>query len=216
MKTVDLVIFDCDGVIVDSEGLLNEIVAKSLTDHGLPISAEECHKRFVGGTMYILRDRAIEAGAKLPENWVNEIYAEIFERLRQGVDVSKGFIELIDNLQEHGVKIAVASNGPMDKMRASLGPSGLFDRLDGRIFSAHDHNTAKPEPKLLELAAQAAGVAIERAVMVDDSPAGVGAARAAGMRFIGYAEHGNEDKLTEEGADIVYSMRELKERLSAL
>lgn len=216
MKTVDLVIFDCDGVIVDSEGLLNEIVAKSLTDHGLPISAEECHKRFVGGTMYILRDRAIEAGAKLPESWVNEIYAEIFERLRQGVDVSKGFVELIDNLEEHGVKIAVASNGPMDKMRASLGPSGLFDRLDGRIFSAHDHNTAKPEPKLLELAAQAAGVAIERAVMVDDSPAGVGAARAAGMRFIGYAEHGNEDKLTEEGADIVYSMRELKERLSAL
>lgn len=216
MKTVDLVIFDCDGVIVDSEGLLNEIVAKSLTDHGLPISAEECHKRFVGGTMYILRDRAIEAGAKLPENWVNEIYAEIFESLRQGVDVSKGFIELIDNLEEHGVKIAVASNGPMDKMRASLGPSGLFDRLDGRIFSAHDHNTAKPEPKLLELAAQAAGVAIERAVMVDDSPAGVGAARAAGMRFIGYAEHGNEDKLSEEGADIVYSMRELKERLSAL
>lgn len=216
MKTVDLVIFDCDGVIVDSEGLLNEIVAKSLTDHGLPISAEECHKRFVGGTMYILRDRAIEAGAKLPENWVNEIYAEIFERLRQGVDVSKGFVELIDNLEEHGVKIAVASNGPMDKMRASLGPSGLFDRLDGRIFSAHDHNTAKPEPKLLELAAQAAGVAIERAVMVDDSPAGVGAARAAGMRFVGYAEHGNEDKLTEEGADIVYSMRELKERLSAL
>lgn len=216
MKTVDLVIFDCDGVIVDSEGLLNEIVAKSLTDHGLPISAEECHKRFVGGTMYILRDRAIEAGAKLPENWVNEIYAEIFERLRQGVDVSKGFVKLIDNLEEHGVKIAVASNGPMDKMRASLGPSGLFDRLDGRIFSAHDHNTAKPEPKLLELAAQAAGVAIERAVMVDDSPAGVGAARAAGMRFIGYAEHGNEDKLTEEGADIVYSMLELKERLSAL
>lgn len=216
MKTVDLVIFDCDGVIVDSEGLLNEIVAKSLTDHGLPISAEECHRRFVGGTMYILRDRAIEAGAKLPENWVNEIYAEIFERLRQGVDVSKGFVELIDNLEEHGVKIAVASNGPMDKMRASLGPSGLFDRLDGRIFSAHDHNTAKPEPKLLELAAQAAGVAIERAVMVDDSPAGVGAARAAGMRFVGYAEHGNEDKLTEEGADIVYSMRELKERLSAL
>lgn len=216
MKTVDLVIFDCDGVIVDSEGLLNEIVAKSLTDHGLPISAEECHRRFVGGTMYILRDRAIEAGAKLPENWVNEIYAEIFERLRQGVDVSKGFVELIDNLEEHGVKIAVASNGPMDKMRASLGPSGLFDRLDGRIFSAHDHNTAKPEPKLLELAAQAAGVAIERAVMVDDSPAGVGAARAAGMRFIGYAEHGNEDKLTEEGADIVYSMLELKERLSAL
>ncbi len=216
MKTVDLVIFDCDGVIVDSEGLLNEIVAKSLTDHGLPISAEECHRRFVGGTMYILRDRAIEAGAKLPENWVNEIYAEIFERLRQGVDVSKGFVELIDNLEEHGVKIAVASNGPMDKMRASLGPSGLFDRLDGRIFSAHDHNTAKPEPKLLELAAQAAGVAIERAVMVDDSPAGVGAARAAGMRFIGYAEHGNEDKLTEEGADVVYSMLELKERLSAL
>ena len=216
MKTVDLVIFDCDGVIVDSEGLLNEIVAKSLTDHGLPISAEECHERFVGGTMYILRDRAIEAGAKLPENWVNDIYAEIFERLRQGVDVSKGFVELIDTLEEHGVKIAVASNGPMDKMRASLGPSGLFDRLDGRIFSAHDHNTAKPEPKLLELAAQAAGVAIERAVMVDDSPAGVGAARAAGMRFIGYAEHGNKDKLTEEGADIVYSMQELKERLSAL
>lgn len=216
MKTVDLVIFDCDGVIVDSEGLLNEIVAESLTKHGLPISPEECHKRFVGGTMYILRDRAIEAGAKLPTNWVSDIYAEIFERLKQGVDVSQGFIALLDELEAKGVKIAVASNGPMDKMRASLGASGLFDRLDGRIFSAHDHNTAKPEPKLLQLAAEAAGVAIERAVMIDDSPAGVGAARAAGMRFFGYAEHGNEDKLTEEGAEIVYSMQELKERLAAL
>lgn len=216
MKSIDLVIFDCDGVIVDSEGMLNEVVAESLTEHGFPISAEECHERFVGGTMYLLRDRAIEAGARLPDNWVTETYARVFDRLREGVEVSAGFVDLIDELEANGVQIAVASNGPMDKMRVSLGTSGLFDRLEGRIFSAHDYNTAKPEPKLLQIAAKAAIVQAERCIMVDDSPAGVGAARAAGMRIFGYAEHGNKEKLIAEGAEIVYSMLELKERLSAL
>lgn len=213
MTSFDLVIFDCDGVIVDSEGPLNELVAASLTKHGLPITPEECHERFVGGTMYQLRDRAVAAGAALPDDWINTMYATIFERMRQGVEVSKGFVDLIDELESKGIKIAVASNGPMDKMRASLGASGLFDRLHDRIFSAHDHGTAKPEPDLLRIAANAAGVTVDRCIMIDDSPAGAQAARAAKIRFYGFAEHGNEAKLNAENVDIVYSMADLRSRL---
>ena len=130
--------------------------------------------------------------------------------------VTKGVIELLDWIQNNQVKIAVASNGPMAKMERTLGPSGLFEYLQGRIYSSHDHGTSKPEPGLLLKAAADAGVATHRAVMIDDSPAGASAARAAGMRCFGYVEHGNHEKMKNEGVPLVHSMADLKRELSLL
>lgn len=216
MKTVDLVIFDCDGVLVDSEGPLGEVVANDLRGRGFDITPQEFHDRFVGGVMPDVAKRLIAAGADLPPSWVDDMYDAIFRRMSDGVPVTDGIHDLLDWLDDQGTKISVASNGPMGKMERSLGPSGLFDRLKGRIFSAHDHGTSKPEPGLLLLAAQAAGVAPERAVMVDDSPVGAWAARDAGMQFFGYVEHGNHAKMKNEGVALVHSMQGLKQALTAL
>ena len=216
MKTVDLVIFDCDGVLVDSEGPLGEVVAADLRGRGFDITPQEFHDRFVGGIMTDVAKRLIAAGADLPPSWVDDMYDAIFRRMSEGVPVSDGIHDLLDWLDAQGTKVAVASNGPMGKMERSLGPSGLFDRLKGRIFSAHDHGTSKPEPGLLLLAAQAAGGAPERAVMVDDSPVGAWAARDAGMGFCGYVEHGNHTKMKNEGVALVHSMQELQRAFAAL
>ena len=216
MKTVDLVIFDCDGVLVDSEGPLGEVVAADLRGRGFDITPQEFHDRFVGGIMTDVAKRLIAAGADLPPSWVDDMYDAIFRRMSEGVPVSDGIHDLLDWLDAQGTKVAVASNGPMGKMERSLGPSGLFDRLKGHIFSAHDHGTSKPEPGLLLLAAQAAGVAPERAVMVDDSPVGAWAARDAGMGFFGYVEHGNDTKMKNEGVALVHSMQDLQRALAAL
>ncbi|SIO13835.1 HAD family hydrolase [Vannielia litorea] len=214
--TLELVIFDCDGVLVDSEGPLSELVVADLATRGFVVSAEDFHDRFTGGTMKDVDRRLREAGAALPEGWVPFIYERIFARMAAGVEMTEGAVALIDWLEARGVAVAVASNGPMQKMRGSLGPSGLLERLGARVFSAHDHGTAKPEPGLLLLAAEAAGVAPARAVMVDDSPVGHWAARDAGMGFFGYVEHGNAAKMEAEGVALVHSMAGLRARLEEM
>lgn len=216
MKTIDLVIFDCDGVLVDSEGPLGEVVADDLRSRGFDITPQDFHDRFVGGIMPDIRKRLVAAGADLPESWVDHMYNAIFDRMAAGVPVTDGVHDMLDWLEAAGKKVAVASNGPMGKMERSLGPSGLFERLSGRIYSAHDHGTSKPEPGLLLKAASDAGVSPDRAVMVDDSPVGAWAARDAGMRFFGYVEHGNAAKMKNEGAALVHSMADLKRELGQL
>ena len=214
--TPELVIFDCDGVLVDSEGPLADLVVADLAGRGFLVEAADFHDRFTGGTMADVDRRLREAGALLPEDWVPAIYEQIFARMDQGVPLTTGVVELLDWLEAAGVAVAVGSNGPRRKMQGSLGPSGLFTRFDGRLFSAHEVGSAKPEPGLLLAAAEAAGVAPERAVMVDDSPVGAEAARAAGMRFFGYVEHGNAAKMAALGVATVASMAELRRALEGL
>ncbi len=210
-----LVIFDCDGVIVDSEGQTCIAIANSLTRYGMTITADQIHDQFLGGTLFDIRDRARADGFDLPDDWVREVYAEMFDLLDQGVALSSGVVDLFDALEAQGTKIAIASNGAMDKMRHTLGPHGLFDRFDGWIWSGHTSKSPKPEPGMLISAMQKAGATPETTVMIDDSPAGAGAAEAAGTRFYGYSEHTPAEKLAQTGAEIVRSMAELKTRLIA-
>ena len=144
----DLVIFDCDGVLVDTERLTAPIIAASLTHYGLPIDAREVDALFTGGTMNGVMIEGRKRGAKLPDTWLNEIYAAMFARLSHDVDVFDGVFDLLDALVERGVPHYIASNGPMEKMRNSLGPSGLWDRFEGRILS-REHHAAKPDPECL-------------------------------------------------------------------
>ncbi|QDC11338.1 HAD-IA family hydrolase [Oceanicola sp. D3] len=214
--TPELVIFDCDGVLVDSEGPLAALAVEDLAGHGFEVAPDDFHDRFVGGTLADVERRLREAGAKLPEGWTDSLYEKVFVLMDAGVPLSEGTAEMLDWLEGAGVQVAVASNGPMRKMQGSLGASGLFVRLGGRIFSAHDHGTAKPQPGLLLKAAEAAGVHPARAVMVDDSPVGAAAAKAAGMRFFGYVEHGNAEKMAALDVPLVRSMRELRAGLEGL
>ncbi|MHA6264717.1 HAD family hydrolase [Arenibacterium sp. CAU 1754] len=203
--TADLVIFDCDGVLVDSEATTLELIAADLRTRGLDLSAGGARSLFLGGTMDTARDAAVRMGADLPEAWVDHMYGVIYARLEQGVPVIPGVLDLIERIEDAGMHIAVASNGPMQKMRHSLTPSGLWDRLQGRIYS-REHFAPKPAPDMLLHAIDVTGVDKTRAVMIDDSAPGCRAARNAGVRCFGFATEGQDASLAAEGADVVDRM----------
>lgn len=144
----DLVVFDCDGVLVDTEGPMFEVFARSITQHGYPVTPHQLATEFTGGTTPVMRDEAIRRGASLPPDWVDTMNTEIHARIAEGVDVFDGVLELITALEDADVPIYVASNGTMKRMGLSLGPSGMWDRLSGRILSRESF-AAKPDPAMI-------------------------------------------------------------------
>lgn len=205
----ELVIFDCDGVLVDTEGPVARIIAESLTRHGLKTSEAEIAAFFIGGTMESAAAEARRRGAALPADWVDLINAQIFDRMDQGVPCFDGLVPLLDALDAAGVPQYVASNGPMEKMRRSLGPSGLWDRFAGRILSREQH-APKPDPAMVLYALAQTGARPVRSVMIDDSPTGCRAAIAGGVRCIGFATEGQAAELAALGAETALSMAEVK------
>jgi HAD superfamily hydrolase (TIGR01509 family) len=181
---VALVIFDCDGVLVDSERLAVRVDVLILGKLGWPITEAEIIDRFVGISDSDFR-RAIEAqlDRHLPEGWEAEfepLYRSAFAAELRPVE---GIVEALDRIS---VPICVASSGSHEKMRYTLGLTGLYDRFKGRIFSASEVGRGKPEPDLFLYAAERMGVAPETCVVVEDSVNGVKAARAAGMKVLAY------------------------------
>ena len=209
----ELILFDCDGVLVDSEGPSNIVLAKNLSGHGLPMTPEDCEAHFVGGTMAMVGEKAREMGAHLPDNWIDEIYAQIYARLAEGVDVIAGIPEVLDRLEALGIPFCVGSNGSEEKMKITLGQTGLWERFSGAIYSAHTLGVAKPDPDLYLIAAERHGIDPARCVVVEDSLAGVTAAIRAGMRCLAYVAKGDGARLSDQGAEIIRHMSEIPERL---
>jgi HAD superfamily hydrolase (TIGR01509 family) len=201
----ELVVFDNDGVLVDSEPLANQVLAGLLTEYGYPVTRDEAVRRFMGSTMARVRTR-VEAAMErpLPADLEQRYHDELFAGFRSGLQPVPGVAEVLDGLERAGVPFCVASSGTHERIRLALSMVGLLDRFDdGRIFSADDVVHGKPAPDLFLLVAAKLGVAPERAVVVEDSPTGVVAARAAGMIVVGYAAMTPEERLVEAGADAV-------------
>ena len=211
-----LVIFDCDGVLVDTEGATNDVLAASLSRYGPSIMPEECINRFVGGTMASVGAKARSEGYDLPDMWVDGLYAEMFDRLRQGVDLLPGIIDVLNQLDDLNVPYCVGSNGPMAKMEITLTPAGLWQRMQGRIFSPHviGMQHAKPAPGLYLHTAQAMGTAPADAVVIEDSFSGASGAKAAGIRCFGYCATTSRERLVEAGAIPFDDMRALPRLLN--
>ena len=205
----DLVIFDCDGVLVDSELVSNEVLSRNLSRHGLDLTARDCLELFIGGTMVRVGEKADEMGARLPPDWIDEIYAEIYARLRQGVPAVDGVEAVLDRLDILRIPYCVASNGSEEKMGITLGQTGLLTRFDGAVFSAHTLKVAKPDPGLFLKAAQAFRAAPDNCIVVEDSLSGARAARDAGMLCYGYAPDGDGAVLKNEGAIVFRNMNDL-------
>lgn len=203
----DLVIFDCDGVLVDSEPLSNQVLIDNLGRYGLDLTLEDSVGFFLGGTMTGVRDKARDLGADLPEDWIDQVYGETYARLRQGVSLMPGIRELLDTLDHHGIPFCVASNGSPDKMAITLGQNGVWDRFHGAMFSAHQLGTAKPDPMMFQLAAEHFGASAP--VVIEDSHNGVTAAIRAEMRCLAYAPHDDGSNLTEIGAEVFSDMAEV-------
>jgi HAD superfamily hydrolase (TIGR01509 family) len=184
---VELVIFDCDGVLVDSERLAVRVESRLITELGWSLTEAEVLDRFVGRTDAYMRGE-IEAtlGHAVPD-WDEQYRTRLHASFHAELTAVDGIAEAVDALHAVPVATCVASSGTHDKMAVTLGLTGLFSRFDGRIFSTTEVEHGKPAPDLFLHAARQMGVAPEHCVVVEDSRSGVAAARAAGMASFGYA-----------------------------
>lgn len=205
-------IFDCDGVLVDSEPISNAAMQRSLARYGLQLDLSEVMRLFVGSPMDGVAEKARELGANLPEHWISEIYEETYEALRKGVAIIPGVLDVLDALDAQGRPYAVASNGSIEKMKITLGQTGLWSRFEGRMLSAHEEGVAKPDPDLFLRAAARINYSPQNCIVIEDSTTGAIAARRAGMRCIGYAPDGNT-RLEAEGAIIARTMEHVAKEL---
>lgn len=214
---VKLVIFDCDGVIVDSEPIVAEVTAAVLTSMGWALTAEEVLDRFLGcSDDYFLAAVQSHLGRELPEHWEDRfepLYDAAYATQLKPVD---GIVEVLDELTSLDVMTCIASNGGHDKMRRTLGATGLYERFRGRIFSARDVRRGKPAPDLYLHAAERMGAAPKVCVVVEDSPPGVEAARAAGMTCIGFAGLTPAGRLAGPGVTVCDTMAEVLTALRTL
>ncbi len=210
MTRPDLVIFDCDGVLVDSEPVTARLLQGSLAAHGLEMSLERIDLLFTGGTMATVAEKAREMGADLPPSWSDDFYEVMYAELARSTPMIEGVEAVLDRLDAAGVPYAVGSNGAERKMRITLGQHpGLLARLEARIYSAHTLGVAKPDPELYLIPAREAGVDPARCAVVDDSPTGCTAGVRAGMRTLGFAAHDDGARLKAVGAEVFHRMADL-------
>lgn len=209
-----LIIFDCDGVLVDTEQLANGLIAQELSQNGLPMTKQEAMDLFVGGTMINVFETARTKGANIPDNWVDIFYEKLYAKLRQGVEPIKGIKHILDLLQQKNTAFCVASNGSEEKMEITLGNNGLMQYFQNAVFSAHTLGIAKPDPGLFSHAAKTMGFDPQDCVVIEDSVSGVKAAKAANMKCFGYCEESNPETLKAEDAIPFFDMHDLPKLLN--
>ncbi len=187
MARFDLVIFDNDGVLVDSEPIANRYLAELLGEYGLEVSWHDCVERYLGSTLTRVRELVeVDLGRPIPDDFEERYRSTVYPRLAEQVEVVPGVAAVLDALDAAGVTTCVASSGLHQRIRMTLTRVGLIDRFGDRLFSAEDVGIGKPAPDLFLHAAATVGVAPERCAVVEDAPAGIEAAAAAGMLSFGY------------------------------
>jgi HAD superfamily hydrolase (TIGR01509 family) len=208
-----LVIFDCDGVLVDSEPLANASFSRALKAQGLDWSVEETMRRLMGRSLKSCVEICeAEIGRKLPDDFVEKMQVVTYQSFRDApLKPIAGVKQAIVALQEAGLDTCVASSGSPEKMRFTLGLTGLWDLFDGRIFSSAQVSRGKPFPDLFLHAALSMNVQPFDCVVIEDSVAGVQAARAAGMRVLAYAgePYADRDALAAAGGVTFADMKQL-------
>ncbi|MEU7404835.1 MULTISPECIES: HAD family hydrolase [unclassified Streptomyces] len=184
----DLVIFDNDGVLVDSEPISNRLLAGCLTELGHPTSYEDSLRDYMGGAMHRVHDLVLErTGRRLPNDFDDVFHERVFAAFERELEPVQGAVGVLEKLAADGVAYCVASSGSHERIRVGHRKTGLdrwFD--DGRIFSSQDVGRGKPAPDLFLHAAERMGVAPQRCAVIEDSPLGVRAAVAAGMDVYGF------------------------------
>ncbi len=183
-----LIIFDCDGVLVDSEVIGAEVFSEELARHGIALSPVECHTQFQGKT---LRDCMTWLGSEfpvtLPEDFLTVLEEATADRFQRDLQPVAGILDVLHYLDEQSVPYCVASNGGYEKMNGSLGLTGLLPYFEGRIFSADSVSKGKPDPALFLWAAESMGVPPQFCTVIEDSYWGLKAAKAAGMNVFHYS-----------------------------
>ncbi len=210
-----LVIFDCDGVLIDSEGIASRLVARELTALGWALTAEQAQARFLGMTLTDMIP-AIESrtGRALPEGWTDRLARLLVAAMTEEAAPMPGAVALLEATSALGLPWRIASNSSHPEMVAKFSRAGIMAMVAGRVHSAHDVGRGKPAPDVYFAAAAAAGVAPDACLVVEDSVPGVRAAVAAGMECLGFAPAGGShaSALLEAGAMLFRQLEELPER----
>jgi len=208
-----LVIFDCDGVLVDSEPLANKSFAQALNAEGLDWSVEETMRRLMGRSLKSCGEIVeAELGRKLPTDFFDKMQARTYRSFREApLKPVSGVREAVQALQKAGLDTCVASSGAIEKMKFTLGLTGLWDLFGGRVFSSSQVPRGKPFPDLFLHAAIEMNVQPFDCVVVEDSVPGVQAAKSAGMRVLGFvgAPHTDRDAMAAAGAFLFTDMKQL-------
>ena len=208
----DAVLFDCDGVIVDSETATFQMLITELASHGLPLTMDQLETDYIGGTIDTIATRARAAGARLPPDWVPDFYPRLYAMLAKGVPLMPGILGVLDRLDAGFIPYAVGSNGTPEKMQITLGQHGLMPRFHA-VLSGQQIGRPKPAPDLYILAALQCHADPARCVVIEDSPTGAEAAIAAKIRCLGFAPHGPATppaaRMAAMGIPLFHSMADL-------
>ena len=206
----DAVLFDCDGVLVDSESITNRVLRDMLNEAGWPITTEECLQQFIGKTVRSQAD-VIEAktGNPLTEEWLEQFYERRNVALRAELVAIDGSLAAVKYLHEAlGGRIACASGADRGKVEMQLAKVGLAPFFEGRVFSGHETPRSKPFPDVYLAAASALEVDPKRCLVIEDTLTGVQAGVAAGATVWSYFPehqgHAQAEDLLAAGASRVF------------
>ncbi len=211
MLDLQLVIFDCDGVLVDSETISNAVLARALTAEGLPTTLAQSRRNYQGLLLAEIDSLAqAKLGRPLAKDWVERYERDRTIAFRRELCAVPGVVEAIRRIKAAGVAVCVASQGKLEKTWLSLQLTKL-DYLfpDRALFSAYSVPRGKPHPDLFLHAASTMVAEPSRCAVVEDTPSGITAAVAAGMRVLGYAADSDAAALRDAGAEVFDRMEEL-------
>jgi HAD superfamily hydrolase (TIGR01509 family) len=207
MTNIKCILFDCDGVLVDSEAIGNQVLLNMAAKYGLKISLNEAYKKFNGRS---LKDcfQQIEQliNQPLPENFEIAYRKKSFEAFASQIKPVKGVLKFLNSLT---IPYCVASSGPVEKIKLTLKTAGLIDKFENKIFSSYQINSWKPDPGIFLHAAQEMGFSVNECIVIEDSIAGIIAAKRGGFKVFGIANETNSKELENEGAIIFYTFEEL-------
>jgi HAD superfamily hydrolase (TIGR01509 family) len=215
----EAVLFDCDGVLVDSEPITNGVLRQMLHEAGWALSQAECERIFIGKAVRDERARIeAETGRPLTEDWMRAFYARRDERLRAELQTVQGALDAVIAAHGHTAgRIACASGADRPKVVMQIGMAGMSPYFEDRIFSGHDQPRSKPHPDVYIAAAAHLGVDPVRCLVIEDTATGAQAGLAAGATVWGYCPHGHGRAF--EGLPVARVMRhmgEMAQHLTAL
>jgi len=206
-SSYDLIIFDCDGVLVDSELLASDVLSEELAKHDIDVVPRACRERFTGSSLKRVKELVFQStGIELPDSFEEDVRKRDRHIFEERLAQVSGVEETLDLISQ---PMCVASSGSMEKIKHSLTLTGLYDRFKPHIFSTEMVTRGKPAPDLFLYAAEKMGVAPNKCLVIEDSPVGIKGAQRAGMSVFGFAgaSHagpGYAEMLDLTGADLIF------------
>lgn len=208
-----LVIFDCDGVLVNSEPIFNRVLHEFLQSAGVDLSFQSCSDYFTGKSRHDVEQYLSDRNLNFPEDWSEAFYRDALDALREEVEPIQGAHSALQTLLKSGVVCCVASNGLMKKMQVTLERTRMLPWFAGNMYSAYDVGASKPAPDVFLHAAKANNVRPEECVVIEDSSSGFEAAERASMKCYAYVPKGGKQPQDLHGAHSFSDMAALPSML---